>query len=186
MMSMMTPLINLTNVQRIATLAGDDADAIYRPIQDGLRAASRYLDTHACRLGSLSLSGYSLVLTLAPADVHDAGAALVLTHEDLQVYAARDRTARGRGAAFGSPDPLFPTGYEDFLRALGALAERRGWTGLRLVRLENALLLHHGTSLGREQRQLDAGDIRQILNTAFQRRRVAVRRRKPQAPAEAA
>src|SRR5919198_2816508 len=108
---MMTPLIHLTNVQRIATLAGDDPDAIYRPVQDGLRAAGRYLDTHACRLGSLSLSVYSIVLTLAPSDVHDAGAALVLSHEDLRVYAARDRTARGRGAAFGSQDPLFPTGY---------------------------------------------------------------------------
>ena len=183
---MMTPLKRLTNVQRIAALAGDDPDAIYRPVQDGLRAAGRYLDTHACRLGSLSLSDYSIVLTLAPSDVHDAGAALVLTHADLQVYATRDRAARGVGAAFSSPDPLFPTGYEDFLRAMGALAERRGWTGLRLVRLEDTLLLHHGTSLGRAERQLAAGDIRQLLNAAFQRRRVAVRRRKPPAAAEAA
>jgi hypothetical protein len=66
---MMTPLVHLTNVQRIATLAGDDPDAIYRPVQDGLRAAGRYLDTHACRLGSLSLTDYSIVLTLAPSDV---------------------------------------------------------------------------------------------------------------------
>jgi hypothetical protein len=169
---MMTPLKHLTNVQRIATLAADDPDAVYRPVQDGLRAAGRYLDTHACRLGSLSLSDHSIVLTLAPADVHDAGAALVLTHADLQVYAAQDRAARGVGAAFSSPDPLFPTGYEDFLRALGALAERCGWTCLRLVHLEDTLLLHYGTSLGREERRLDAGAILQILNAAFRQRRV--------------
>jgi hypothetical protein len=159
-------------VQRIATLAGGDPAAIYRPVQDGLRAAGRYLDAHACRLGSLSLSGYSIVLTLAPSDVHDAGPALVLTHEDLRGYAARDRAARGDGAAFSSPDPLFPTGYEDFLRALGALAEQCGWTCLRLVHLENTLLLHYGTSPGREERRLDAGAILQILNAAFRQRRV--------------
>jgi hypothetical protein len=181
---MMTPLVHLTNVQRIATLAGDDPDAIYRPVQDGLRAAGCYLDTHACRLGSLSLTDYSIVLTLAPSDVHDAGAALVLTHADLQVYAARDRAARGVEAAFSSPDPLFPTGYEDFLRALGALAERCGWTCLRLVHLEDTLLLHYGTSPGREERRLDAGAILQILNAAFRQRRV-VRHPKLQAPTEA-
>ena len=181
---MMTPLIHLTNVQRIATLAGGDPDAVYRPVQDGLRAAGRYLDTHACRLGSLSLTDYSIVLTLATSDVHDAGAALVLTHADLQVYAAQDRVARGVGAAFSSPDPLFPTGYEDFLRALGALADRCGWTCLRLVHLEDTLLLHYGTSPGREERRLDAGAILQILNAAFRQRRV-VRRPKLQAPTEA-
>jgi hypothetical protein len=169
---MMTPLKHLTNVQRIATLAGDDPDAVYRPVQDGLRAAGRYLDTHACRLGSLSLGDYSIVLTLAPSDVHDAGAALVLTHADLQDYAAQDRAARGVGAAFSSSDPLFPTGYEDFLRALGALAERCRWTCLRLVHLEDTLLLHYGTTPGREERRLDAGAILQILNAAFRQRRV--------------
>jgi hypothetical protein len=107
----------------------------------------------------------------------------VLTHADLQVYAARDRASRGVGAAFSSPDPLFPTGYEDFLRALGELAERCGWTCLRLVHLEDTLLLHYGTSPGREERRLDAGTILQILNAAFRQRRV-VRRRKPQAPTE--
>src|ERR687884_1505832 len=168
---MMTPLKHLTNVQRIATLAGDDPDAIYRPVQDGLRAAGRYLDTHACRLGSLSLTDYSIVLTLAPSDVHDAGAALVLTHADLQVYAAQDRAARGVGVVSSSPDPLFPTSYEDFLRALGALAERCGWTYPRLVHLGNSLLLHYGTSHGREERRLDADDILQILNAAFRQRR---------------
>jgi hypothetical protein len=181
---MKTPLKHLTNVQRIATLAGDDPDAIYRPIQDGLRAAGRYLDTHACRLGSLSLTDYSIVLTLAPSDVHDAGAALVLTHADLQVYAAQDRAARGVGVVSSSPDPLIPTSYEDFLRALGALAERCGWTYLRLVHLGNTLLLHYGTSPGREERRLDAGAILQILNAAFRQRRV-VRRLKLLARTEA-
>ena len=183
---MITPLKQLTNAQRIATLAGGDPDAIYRPVQDGLRAAGRYLDTHACRLGSLSLSVYSIVLTLAPSDVHDAGAALVLTHEDLRVYAAQSRAARGVGAAVSSPDPLFPTGYEDFLRALGALADRCGWTCLRLVRLEDTLLLHYGTSPAREERRLDAGAILKILNAAFRQRRVVVKRRKLRAPTEAA
>ena len=181
---MMTPLVHLTNVQRIATLAGDDADAIHRPVQDGLRAVGRYLDTHACRLGSLSLTDYSIVLTLAPSDAHDAGAALVLTHADLQVYAVQDRAARGVGAAFSSPDPLFPTGYVDFLRAMGELAERCGWTGLRLVHLEDTLLLHYGTSLGRQERRLNADDILQILNAAFRQRRV-VKHPKLQAPTEA-
>jgi hypothetical protein len=183
---MKTPLKQLTNVQRIATLAGGDPDAVYRPVQDGLRAAGRYLDTHACRLGSLSLGVHSIVLTLAPSDVHDAGPAAVLTHEDLRGYAARARAARGGGGLLSSPDPLFPTGYEDFLRALGALADRCGWTCLRLVHLENTLLLHYGTSPGREERRLDAGDIVKIVNAAFRQRRVVVRRRKPQAPTEAA
>jgi hypothetical protein len=140
------------------------------PVQQGLRATGYYLDTHACRLASLSVISDGVALTLAVHDVRAAGAALVFTHDDLVALTAQAHAQRGAGTAPGRPDPLVPTGYEDLLRTLGMLAAQYQWTGLRLARLGTTLLLHYGTSADRGALLLQDGDVHQLLNAAFRQR----------------
>ncbi len=42
----------------------------YRPLQDGLRAAGRYLDENALRLIGLLVIDAGIVVTLAASDIH--------------------------------------------------------------------------------------------------------------------
>lgn len=139
----------------------------YRPLQDGLRAAGRYLDEHARVLVGLLVVDDGIVVTLAPLDIHHPGEAVLLTHDDLRGIAAQARTARGAGNAPRTPDPLFPTAYEDFLRALAATAAFGSWTNLRLVRLGDAVIVRYGTRAGRQEIVLTAKDVEKVLNQAF-------------------
>jgi len=143
----------------------------YRPLQDGLRSTGRYLDENALRLiGLLTVDG-GIVVTLAPEDIHKAATAVMLVHDDLRSLFTQARTARGEGNAPRSPDPLFPTAYEDFLRALGAAAAQGGWTELRLVRLGDIAIVRYGTRAERKEMTLTAQDVENILNHAFSQRR---------------
>lgn len=145
--------------------------AQYRPLQDGLRAAGRYLDENALRLIGLLVVEEGVVVTLAPVDIYKSGTAVILAHEDLYNLALQARTARGEGNAPRSADGLFPTAYEDFLRALGAAAAQDAWTRLRLVRLGDIVVVRYGTRAGRKEIVLAAQDVENILNHAFGQRR---------------
>jgi hypothetical protein len=68
------------------------------------------------------------------------------------------------------PDPLFPTGYEDFLRALGAVAGRDGWSQVRLVRMGDEAILRYHAGGQRQETVLDAAGIEEMLNQAFRQR----------------
>lgn len=145
-----------------------DADSSpYRSTQDGLRAAGRYLDEHARRLVSLLVTAEGIVVTLAPGDIRGAGEAVLLTHDDLRALAAQARTARGTGAIAQSPDPLFPTGYEDFLRAVGAVAAEQAWAWPRLVRQGDETILRYGSRASRQETVLAPADVEKLLNYAF-------------------
>ncbi len=143
----------------------------YRPIQDGLRSAGRYLDENALRLVGLLVVQGGIVVTLAPTDLHKSGTAVMLAHEDLYNLSLQARTARGEGNAPRSLDALFPTAYEDFLRALGASAAQGNWTELRLVRLGDIAVLRYGPRAERKEIVLTPQDIENILNHAFSQRR---------------
>ncbi len=142
----------------------------YRPLRDGLRAAGRYLDDNARRLSALLMTDEGIVVTLAAPDIHDAGEALLLTHDDLQGLITQARTARGTGYGIRSPDPLFPTGYEDFLRALGAVCAGLGWSRIRLVRLGTGAVLRYSVGTQRAEMPLAEKDIEDVLNHAFNQR----------------
>jgi len=143
----------------------------YRPLQDGLRSTGRYLDENALRLIALLTADGGIVVTLAPADIHKAATAVMLVHDDLRSLSTQARTARGEGNAPRSPDSMFPTAYEDFLRALGVAAEQGGWTELRLVRLGDIAVVRYGTRVERKEITLTATDVENILNHAFSQRR---------------
>ena len=146
-----------------------DAGApLYRPTQDGLRAAGRYLDEHDRRLVALLVVRDGIVVTLAPWNIRGTSEAVLLTHDDLRGLNAQARTARGTGAIVRSPDPIFPTGYEDFLRAVGAIAAEKGWVWLRLVRQGDLTILRYGGRASRLETVLrPPEDIEGLLNYAF-------------------
>ena len=150
--------------------------ATYRPLQDGLRAAGRFLDTNDRRLTSLLVVADGIVLTLMPRDLRGVDEALLLTHDDLRGLWVQSRRARaatpvpGRDLQTHTPDPMFPTGYEDFLRALGDTAARQHWTALRLLRVGDDTILRYGTCSDRKEMVLAAHDVEAILNHAFRQR----------------
>src|SRR5438067_9093978 len=141
----------------------------YRPLRDGLLAAGHYLDRSSRRLASISDVCEGRAVTLAPHDRHRAGDAFLLSHDDLRGLTAEGPKARG--VRLAPRDPLFPTGYEDFLHALGLVASQHAWTGLRLVRVGATLLLHYSAQQQRIQVALRPEDVQHLLDKAFSARR---------------
>lgn len=143
----------------------------YRSFQDGLRATGRYLDQNGRRLVSLLHVVDGVVVTMLPFDLRFADEAVLLSHDDLHALWGEARSTRG--ARSGSPqalDSIFPTGYEDFLRALGDAAARQRWTALRLVRIGDEAILRYGPASERKETILSAHDVEAILNRAFKQR----------------
>jgi hypothetical protein len=147
--------------------------ATYRPLQDGLRAVGHFLDTNDRRLTSLLVVADGIVLTLMPRDLRGVDEALLLTQEDLRGLWSQACSARAATPVAGSdlqthtPDPIFPTGYEDFLRALGDAAARQRWTSLRLLRVGDETILRCGARSDRKEMVLAPHDVEAILNRAF-------------------
>lgn len=145
----------------------------YRPVQDGLRAAGFYLDRSGRRLVSLLVVADGIVLSLLSHDLRLADEGVLLTHDDLRDLFTQARAARGMAGSTPPPrriDPLFPTGYEDFLRALGDAAARQNWPALRLLRVGDEAILRFGPAISRREMALKARDVEGILNRAFQQR----------------
>jgi hypothetical protein len=145
-------------------------DWTYRPLQDGLRAVGHSLDLTGRRLASLLVVLEGFIVTLNSTNIREPDDAVLLTHEEMQSLTAVCRAQRGQGNAPNIIDPFFPTGYEDFLRALGDAAARQQWVGLRLVRIGEDAIVRHGTQVGRKEVILRARDVEAILNRAFQQR----------------
>jgi hypothetical protein len=150
--------------------------APYRTLQDGLRAAGHFLDSNDRRLTSLLVVADGIVLTLMPRDLRGVAEALLLTHDDLRGLWEQSRRARaatpvpGRDLQTHTPDPMFPTGYEDFLRALGDIAAHQHWTALRLLRVGDDTILRYGACSDRQEMVLATHDVEAILNHAFRQR----------------
>ena len=93
------------------------------------------------------------------------------SEEDLRGLWAQACSARaGSAAPMPTLDPTFPTGYEDFLRALGDAAARQHWTSMRLLRVGDDVILRYGTRTDRKEMVLTAHDVEAILNYAFNQR----------------
>jgi hypothetical protein len=133
-----------------------------------LRAAGHYLDRSSRRLASVFVVDDGVVVTLAPRGPRRTGEAFLLSHENLRRLTAEGPMARGVQLAFR--DPLFPTGYENFLRVLGLVASQQAWTGLRVVRVGTTLLLHYSSRQQRMQLVLRPEDVQHFLSTALRQR----------------
>ncbi len=122
-------------------------DPSYRPLRDGLRAAGHWLDAQDWHLSLLCLTPAGVTVGLRGDRARDSLVAHHLAHPELALVTAEARAQRGyRGLLLASRDGLFPTGYEDALRLLGALAEDRGWDTLRLVIVDHYLLVSPASS----------------------------------------
>ena len=142
----------------------------YRPLPDGLRAAGNFIDRNGRRLVSLLVVPEGFIVTLLPNDIKRSDDAVLLTHNDMRSLTAVCRAQRGKGNAPHIIDPFFPSGYEDFLRALGDAAARQQWPAVRLIRIGEEAIVRHGTQIGRQELVLRAQDVEVILNRAFQQR----------------
>ena len=145
--------------------------------QNRLRVIGRQLDLGGYgAINLMEIPGGSLLRAMGP------GARLpeALEHPLGEVPAelARAIAARGEGARDHRPHPLLPTGYEDFLRALGyrldeqqaeaiTVAELDGFVAVGgLVRVEE----YARTGIAPFQTLLRAEDIVALLDEAFRRR----------------
>lgn len=142
----------------------------YRPLQDGLRAAGHYLDGSGRRLASLLMVDDGIVVTLRPGDIRGVDEAVLLTDEDLQNLYSAARSGRGSGDTVQFTDPLVPTGYEDFLRALAAPAGQESWSQIRLVRLGDEIMLSYRIAGQRHASVMAEAEVEELLNLAFRQR----------------
>ncbi len=156
----------------------------YRPIQDGLRATGHYLDRSGMRLLSLIVVREGIALLVDDPHNHEAAQALLFTHDDLRPIDAAARQQRGRPTHLTCSDPLFMTGYEDFLRALGTVLSQ-DWYGFRLLRFGDAVVLRHGAPAQRRQIIMRRPDVHNLLNQAFRQRRRGATPGVPSIPAVA-
>ncbi len=143
---------------------------LFRRTQDGLRAAGYYLDRSGRRLVSLLVVGDGIVVTMLQHDLRQSDEAVLLTQDDLRGLFFQARAQRGAGDTPRHVDALFPTGYEDFLRALGDAAARQSWPALRLLRVGDEAILHFGPEISRREMVLKQRDIQGILDRAFRQR----------------
>jgi hypothetical protein len=139
-------------------------------LQDGLRAVGHSLDLTDRRLVSLIVVLEGFIVTLNSTNIRQPDDAVLLTHDELQSLTEVCRAQRGQGNAPKIIDHFFPTGYEDFLRALGDAAARQRWIGLRLVRIGEEAVVRHGAQDSRKEVTLHSRDIEAILNRAFRQR----------------
>lgn len=150
----------------------------YRPLHDGLRAAGLYLDAHRLRMRALCTTGEGIALAVAGADPRHPARVAFLPHHELADTVLQARTSRGSGSAdlwSLDADPVLPTGYQDFLRALGGLAGEQGWRSVCLVGAGESLIVRYGygDASARSGASLDVEGVHTLLNLSFARRRVA-------------
>jgi hypothetical protein len=166
---------------------------VARTYQNFLRAIGRHLDlgryryTLICQVpGAFVIRGYPHGF-----DNVRAAEALVFTIEDLTRMVEELFVSRSPLPANEIPDPsevprLLPTGYEDFLRAIGHECDTGRVRNIRLVETVEGIVLSYEqeNTHTRQERSFDEEQIYAMLNTAFNRRGTVVKRppSPPQSP----
>lgn len=88
------------------------------------------------------------------------------------------QSSRGGGERVQHVAPIYPTGYEDMLRALGAELDMKAATDIIILEMEERLIVRgleyresfHATAYGDFELEMRPGDIQGMLDTAFRRR----------------
>lgn len=104
--------------------------------------------------------------------------ALEFPFEEAESLHQRARASRGRGERVQHVAPLYPTGYEDMLRALGSEFDLRAATNIVVLEMEERLIVKglehresfHASEYGEFERELLPVDVQQMLDNAFRRR----------------
>ena len=145
--------------------------------QNRLRVIGRQLDLGGYgAINLLEVPGGSLVRAMGPGA--RAPEALEFPLSEVPVMLAEAIAGRGEGARDHRPHPLLPTGYEDFLRALGHRLDAQQSEAITVAELEGFIAVggltrveeYARTGIAPFQLLLRAGDIIALLDEAFRRR----------------
>ena len=145
--------------------------------QDRLRVIGRQLDLSG--LGAVNLlevPGGFLVRAMRPQA--RSPEALEFPHDEFPALISRAIAARGEGERQQRPHPLLPTGYEDFLRALGYRLDLQRAEAITVTELGGFVAVgglstvetYQQTTIGPFQVLLRSEDIMALLDEAFRRR----------------
>lgn len=145
--------------------------------QNRLRIIGRQLDLGGYRsVNLLEIAGGFLVRVMRPGQ--RAPEALEFTHDDFPSLYSATIGARGKGPRFGSRHPMLPTGYEDFMRALGYGLDERHAEAIAITELDSMIAVngvapvetYHETTMAPFQILLRPDDVVSLLDQAFRRR----------------
>jgi hypothetical protein len=150
-----------------------------RTYQNELRALGRHCDDHQYRsIGIYEVSEGFILRAFTDISNPDSVEAIEVPDTDIQTLILKNFTAR-RGAQLKSHSPLCPTGYEDFLRALGYELEVNQAKAVAIQEMVDVMavtyLQQQSTSSDSyvwEPRSvnLTASDIQELVDEAFRRR----------------
>ena len=145
--------------------------------QNRLRVIGRHLDlTGNGGLNLLEVPGGFLVRAMAPGA--RAPVALDFAHDGFPDLLADAFAARGEGERRHRPHPLLPTGYGDFLRALGFRLDKQRAEAITIAELEGFVAIgdlalverYERTDIVPFQHLLRADEIGALLDETFRQR----------------
>jgi hypothetical protein len=145
--------------------------------ETALRVIGRHLDLQGCRQTTLFETAGGFI---ARAVINDprTPVALEFHAEELATLLQQARAGRGKGVRAELGSPLLPTGYEDFLRALGHDLDQRDAAGIFISELRNVMVVsgvEPGVVSGKPafvpfEQLLRPNEIERMLDDAFHRR----------------
>lgn len=145
--------------------------------ETALRVIGRHLDLQGCRQTTLFETAGGFIARAVISDPRTP-VALEFHADELAGLMEQARAGRGKGVRTELGSPLLPTGYEDFLRALGHDLDQRNATGVLISELRNVVVVsgvEPGVVTGNPalvpfEDQLRPNDIERLLDEAFRRR----------------
>lgn len=142
--------------------------------QNRLRVIGRQLDLYEYRsINLLEVGGGFLVRALPPGR-NRAPEALEFPDRDFPQLVTNAYAARGKSDKRRSASPLVPSGYEDFLRALGYRLDAHLAEAVTVAELDGFIAIggvdNTGGAFGPFQTLMRPDDIALLLDEAFQRR----------------
>jgi DNA-binding NarL/FixJ family response regulator len=167
---------SIQTVNAVADLARPPAHL--RPsYENRLRAVGRQLDIYGYRAINLSEVAGGFLVRAFP-HVGRSAEALEFLDSAADHILSHAVTARGEGERSRPTDLLLPTGYEDFLRALGHRLDSGNMTAVTITELEPLIAvggvapleIGEGTALTPFYELLQSEHIKYLLDEAFRRR----------------
>ncbi len=162
--------------------AGGPATLLQPTYQNRLRAIGRQLDVQRVRMASILEVDAGFLVRAFPHDGRTPDA-FEVPNRDVLFWISDAFRARGAGERGPSTSPLLPSGYEDFLRAIGQALDQHPAEAIAvaeyaqmiivtgLTKLDTAMQ----TSLGGVEWILRADEIQQVLDQSFRRRQAGDR-----------
>jgi hypothetical protein len=147
--------------------------------QNELRAIGRFCDDNRLRcIGIYEVDDGFVLRALTDANDPHSVEAIEVPKDDIQSLIMKNFTSKGRTAPL-TRSPLCPTGYEDFLRALGYELEINQGRGVTIQEMVDRIgINYHQLQATSEEGYvweprsaiLTAADIQNLLDEAFNRR----------------